>query len=219
MKKRLMFITVISAFISVPAMADLNLLTNPGAEAGNLTGWTVLDESEGGPVSATPGLFDPPFTPLSHPSEIGPHSGSYIFSSNRNLYPPGYSGADTWYLTQTVATAGAPVARGYVWGATNSTEYARLIVSEHYGSTWSGIYDSGWVRSSYSWTQLSFDWTALNSSTYELEFRMGGYKPSGVGGANSAGLDDAFLAVPVPGAVLLGILGLGAVGVKLRRFA
>jgi len=36
-----------------------------------------------------------------------------------------------------------------------------------------------------------------------------------IGGANS----DSFILTPVPGAVILGLLGLGAVGLKLRKFA
>ena len=38
-------------------------------------------------------------------------------------------------------------------------------------------------------------------------------------GGNGVGIDDVMYAVPVPGAVLLGMIGLGAVGVKLRKFA
>jgi hypothetical protein len=36
---------------------------------------------------------------------------------------------------------------------------------------------------------------------------------------NGVGIDDVMYAVPIPGAVLLGILGLGAVGLKLRKYA
>ena len=38
-------------------------------------------------------------------------------------------------------------------------------------------------------------------------------------GGNGVGIDDVMYAVPVPGAVLLGILGLSAAGIKLRKFA
>ena len=41
----------------------------------------------------------------------------------------------------------------------------------------------------------------------------------GVGGDNVGMLLDNVTLVPIPGAVVLGILGLGAVGVKLRKFA
>jgi len=37
--------------------------------------------------------------------------------------------------------------------------------------------------------------------------------------SNGVGIDDVMYAVPVPGAVLLGILGLGVAGWKLRKFA
>ena len=38
-------------------------------------------------------------------------------------------------------------------------------------------------------------------------------------GGNGVGIDDVMYAVPVPGAVLLGMLGLSVAGVKLRKFA
>lgn len=74
------------AGLAQSASAQGNLLTNPGAETGDLTGWTI-----GGP--GTPivdnGTFD---------SGISPHSGTYDFT--------GRTGAsDT--LTQTVSLTGA----------------------------------------------------------------------------------------------------------------
>jgi hypothetical protein len=222
--KRLMFITVICAFMAAPAMADLNLLTNPGAETGDLTGWTVINESEGGPVGALPGLYDPPFTPLTHPDEIGPHSGSYIFSSSRTTPT---SSKDYWQVTQTVdvTTRTKDIVMGSVWIATNSTEYARLILTEILSdSSTNRIYDSDPVghqgqHSTDVWTELSSGWITINPDTCFIEFMVTGLKPAGAGQYNSASFDDAFLAVPVPGAVLLGIIGLGAVGLKLRKYA
>jgi len=38
-------------------------------------------------------------------------------------------------------------------------------------------------------------------------------------GGNGVGIDDVMYAVPVPGAVLLGVLGLGVAGLKLRKYA
>lgn len=38
-------------------------------------------------------------------------------------------------------------------------------------------------------------------------------------GGNGVGIDDTMYAVPVPGAMLLGFLGLGAAGLKLRKYA
>jgi hypothetical protein len=64
-----------------------NLLTNPGAEDGNLTGWTVGGTSNPGVDSGT---FDP---------GINPHSGSYDFY--------GHTGAEGT-LTQNVSLIGLP---------------------------------------------------------------------------------------------------------------
>jgi hypothetical protein len=223
---RTVVIAVACAFMAVPAMADMNLLINPGAETGDLTGWTVINQSEGGPVGAVPGIYDPPFTPLSHPDEIGPHSGSYIFSSSRST--PTWA-EDYWQVTQTVDVTmrTQDIALASVWIATNSTEYARLILTEILSdNSRVRIYDSSppgqspkGQHSTDVWTQLSSGWIGLDPSTVSLEFMVTGLKPANAGQYNSASFDDAFLAVPVPAALLLGILGLGAAGWKLRKFA
>ena len=202
--RKIVFITIMCAtvFVAGSANADLtNLLTNPGAETGDLTGWTVIDESITGPVSAV--------TP-------GAHSGTYWFRSDFSTLD---SAEDIWYMTQMVSASGA--VRGHIWGYTNSSgETVRLTVSEYDGPTLIGaVYDSGWVQTFNTWQKIEFDWTGLNSATDTVEFKVGAMKPAIVGIGNDSGFDDAYLVVPVPGAVLLGILGLSVVGMKLRKFA
>jgi len=54
MKKLLIIFAVIGLMLigtnAARVPSSTNLLTNPGAETGDLTGWTVIDETEGGPV-------------------------------------------------------------------------------------------------------------------------------------------------------------------------
>ena len=183
------------------AHADLgNLLTNPGAETGDLTGWTVIDESITGPVSAV--------TP-------GQHSGTYWFRSDFSTLN---SAEDIWYVTQTVSASDA--IRGHIWGYTNSSgETVRLTVSEYDGVNLIGqVYDSGWLQTFNAWQRIEFDWTTLNPATDTVEFKVGARKPAIVGVGNDSGFDDAHLEmVPAPGAVLLGAMGLGLVGWFQRR--
>lgn len=51
----------------------------------------------------------------------------------------------------------------------------------------------------------------MADGSYDLTF-------SGIGGDNVGLLLDNVSVVPVPGAILLGMLGLSAVGIKLRKF-
>ncbi len=88
---RTIAITILSVSLAVvfagPAKADVttNLLTNPGAETGDLTGWTVGGTSNPGVDSGT---FDP---------GINPHTGSFDFF--------GHTGA-SGTLTQAVTLVG-----------------------------------------------------------------------------------------------------------------
>lgn len=81
-----------SLSLAAPAFADTsgNLLVNPGAETGDLTGWTVGGESNPGVDNGT---FDPP---------IQPYEGLYSFYGGR-----GAEGT----LTQNVALTGEGLAR------------------------------------------------------------------------------------------------------------
>jgi hypothetical protein len=71
------------------------------------------------------------------------------------------------------------------------------------------------------WHSYSYTFTTPLSIGNHIHLMFEDFYATGYGLLNNAGdvyFDDISL-VPVPGAVLLGILGLGAVGVKLRRFA
>jgi len=72
--------------------------------------------------------------------------------------------------------------------------------------------DGQWRNYSYDFTAPISDWTSVHLMFEDF---------SGSGGvAGDAYFDNIRLSVvPVPGAVLLGVLGLGAVGLRLRKYA
>ncbi len=142
----------------------------------------------------------------------------------------------------------AAVGIGFPWGSvpasasnlTGYTDYGMAFVNDN-DDIWSvNLYmNTGWIDPG-SWSP-EFDtfsenaWTVLapGATTYvsmslagipyldhvtNIGFQIGATMDN-VGGNPSP--SDAFhvSAVPVPGAFLLGILGLGAVGIKLRKFA
>ena len=77
--------------------------------------------------------------------------------------------------------------------------YTQTVTVNHTGPNW-----------------FSFNYYGID----KLEFSSsGGTEVPGLQGSGSHFAMDDFTVVPVPGAVALGILGLGAVGVKLRKFA
>jgi len=61
-------------------------------------------------------------------------------------------------------------------------------------------------------TTFTETFTVLTAGNYNLSFE-------GTGGDNIGMLLDNVSVVPVPAAVILGILGLGVVGIKLRKYA
>ena len=86
-----------------------------------------------------------------------------------------------------------------VQGYLGTTEiYAQTVTVDTTGPTW-----------------FDFNYYGIDS----LRFSSSGGTNAGLGGAGEHFAMDNFTVVPVPGAALLGILGLGAVGVKLRKFA
>ena len=80
-------------------------------------------------------------------------------------------------------------------------------------STQSFSFDTtGYTKTSMGWTHMQFAFTADAPST-TLRFK------STTSGQGYGPVLDNVSVVPVPAAVLLGILGLGAAGMKLRRYA
>jgi len=107
---------------------------------------------------------------------------------------------------------------GPIVSATFDPDPSSLAYEADYGSSTVSIFGE--------WERLPMVDMALLSGTYDAQFLLTEESFHGSGGNNYDGAWAAamvgsaqFTVAPVPGAVLLGILGMGVVGVKLRKYA
>ena len=225
--KRIMFITIVCAFVTGPAMASLSwnhsyagsvgldyVLTSPyaflpGYEVDAFTGgtsdttWTYAG-SYGIYINDVSGKASAPFD-----SEIDwKKDNTYYFSVPKELSDvPQYATVDFGGATYGYL--------GLMWGSMddyNKIEFLSCGVGGAVVGTIGGLdvtRDSAsggqedWENNAYVniFSTVPFDAIKITSTSYAFE------------------LDNLSVAVPVPGAVLLGILGLSAAGIKLRKFA
>ena len=213
MRKITMICTLAVLFLAVGGVqADL---TNGGFETGDLTGWTstVPDTTTAeAVVSHTEKNWDIPNTTWI------PTEGSYFALLKTD-------GPDNWCtLEQSFSgAAGDVVSFNYFfdWGDKHPYDdqsYGRLLDSSdalvweffHWGQDGDPM---GEDYSNVGWSSESHTLTAVG--TYTLKF---GIKKEDDSHFDSYMAIDAVI-VPVPGAVLLGMLGLGVAGIKLHKFA
>jgi len=187
-------VTVVALFASC-TLADL---TNGGFETGNLTGWTWTKD-KGSTVTVVTGH-----------STWDPSEGSYF----AQLKSDGNSGFVQLFQSFTASAQDNILKGDYFWdGATGNQVSA---VGKILGPTGNQIglplftfsqadVDTGW---------LSFSRSLTPGQTYTLWFEL---RNVTLGNGNCyLGIDNAQL-VPLPAAVLLGVLGLAAAGLKLRK--
>jgi hypothetical protein len=207
---------IIVAFITtlatgVHAQTSSNLLVNPGAEAGNLTGWNI-----GGPANAfvDTGAFNPGINPL---------SGKYDFVGGGGSHPTGPFGT----LTQNVSLTGflsATIAnvsfaeQGLNQGPTSDNGYVSLqfLSSSNavIGAASSPVIDSHGLQ----WEMWSGSF-AIPAGTASINYTMNFTRHAG------SDLDAYFdnnsltvtAAVPEPETYAMMLAALGLLGVVVRR--
>jgi len=197
MMKKTILIIVMCVFAAGPAMADIFFddfnSENGGVGVLNYTGfanWTV-----------TEGTVD----------LIG--NGFYDFLPGNGLYVDlDGSTKDSGIMTTTTSLSldpGTYTLSFDLAGNHRNNASETVEVQVGVGSLFSDTYS----LSRYApFTTFTETFTVVTAGSYDLSFE-------GAGGDNIGMLLDNVRVVPVPGAVLLAILGLSAVGVKLRKRA
>jgi len=200
------------AIVAILAGTSLADVVNGGFETGDLTGWTA---SSGVSVVTIHNQLD---GSAQLPTSWSATEGQYFALLATN-------GPDNFHtLSQSFgAQAGQALSFDYFfdWG-----DYHTLD-DQSYGR----LYDSAGalVNEFFHWgaggTLMGADYSNVPWSPQSYTFTAGGTYTLGFGICNDGdseldsymGVDNVSV-VPVPGAVLLGILGLGAAGIKLRKY-
>jgi hypothetical protein len=237
--KKIIFITVVCAFVTGTAMADLGTIT---VKYNGMT-YGEADYAYGGGLNNSygySGLLS--FTPLS-----GTGMGNNWLSTNP-LYafcielPQSISGGGTYtYSVLDLADAPLPAvpASGVPMGSAKA-DYIRELWAEHYADVvnnvtaaafqlaiWEIVYENSgtWDVTAWDGTQDSFKVTGYLSGVDTLANSwLAGVADVGGSMANlyalsSNSYQDIIVEVPVPAAFILGMLGLSAAGIKLRKYA
>lgn len=214
MVKRLMLITAVCAFMPMPVSADM--VQNGSFESGPDPG-THITLPEGSTAIDN-------WTVIGSGLTVAVDSIDYIGTTwvasdgNRSLDLNGYYG--TGGVEQVISTIPGNtylVAFDMAGNPDNGPTIKTMDVIAIGSTTQSQSFSfdiTGKTRSSMGWTPMQYTFVADAAST-TLQFM------STVTGSNNAwgpALDNVSV-VPVPGAVLLGLIGLTGAGVKLRRFA
>lgn len=197
--KRLMLIIAVCAFMAVPAMADMMLYDNFDSEHGgvgvlNYNSFTNWDVSDGTVDLIGNGYYD-----------FLPGNGLYVDmdGSTKNAgkmttktsfnFDPGV----TYTLSFELA------------GNRRNTSTETVTVQVDMGTILNKSYS---LNKMDPFTLFTETFTVGSPTSAKLSFE-------GIGGDNIGMLLDDVTLVPLPGAVLLGLLGLTAAGIKLRKFA
>jgi hypothetical protein len=217
MKKKIMFLAFLSCMITTPVLADMYYQMDPTTAYG-MTQLAVSDS-----------------TTQNYLSYVGYNTGASpdLLYGDTMTYMVGFSGhlQETTGDDSAIITIGLGTLDGSGTLSLSGTHDNFLLpISNDNNQIWrfqayvwvngdSSPLVSGWEQLvSEEQTNLIVSTTGLDYSTVSGIGFMIEWKPSINGNSTS---DDfhASVVVPTPAAVILGILGLGAVGIKLRKYA
>jgi len=226
MIKRIVFIAVMCAFVAAPAMADV--YTWNFTNAGDYWVWNAT-------VNALPGGGSA-YVP---PSASGVEDEASVFA-RINTQAPGHKVGDITgggYTVSGLNNVGAVYGSLYLspTGGGGSTVLILLSPMNWTGSGGNGSYTFDLdTQADYRTRTPPGDWSSydharsgtfddvigmLSASTDYAAFFGPQIGMSGTYGTTFTVSEIELTVVPVPAAVLLGMLGLGAAGLKLRKFA
>jgi len=204
--KRLMFIAIVCAFVAVPVRADLfseDFESGLGAWTG-FSGQIVANPIGAGNTLNFRSVYAGGDTFTSVGIALTPgqsYSVSFDYLGVPGQGTPGDLGGYAGLSEGT--TPGNPGSHMWYYGTGSVSGAAAVLVD-----------DGAWHRYTYNFTAPVVG-NAGSFSVIHLMFE----DFSGSGGVAGDAYFDNISLVPVPGAVLLGILGLSAAGIKLRKFA
>jgi len=207
----------VSATAASAQVVTSNLLTNPGAEAGNLSGWSVVT---GNPM-ADNGTFNP---------GINPRTGGFDFSGG-SANPLGKVSQTidlvaTGWVTATELDSGLVTADASFWeqglnqGTPSDNAAIKLTFLDALGSVIGSITSSTIDSHGGSWTNGVLSSIAVPIGTRNITYTM--FFQRNVGSDNDSYIDDNSLTltipVPEPSSVALLLAGLPCLTVAgLRR--
>lgn len=186
--KKMLFVAVLCAFVAAPAIADLSWQREP------VLGYAFTDAGDGDGVTTDSVMISIP-----HPSVLEGASVSVFHVGDTAV-----NGSGVYYtLGQTYNTTGVYNFLGTPGRSVNSDNFTETA-------------DTSYV--------MNFSWLGAPGAAYQFsagDIGSWSYTETWTNQANGADFISStanFTVVPVPGAVLLGFLGLSAAGIKLRKF-
>ncbi len=192
--------------------ADTNLLINPGAETGNLTGWTVGGNSNPGVDN---GSFDPGINPYSGSYDFYGHTGSFgTLTQTVNLLSNGFTAAQ---INGGTLSANVVFFEQGLNQGTPSDDASVSLTFLNASNSSLGTVSSGEVDShNLTWQEFSGSFS-IPADTVYIDYTMNFIRH--VGNDNDSFVDNNSLTVtgvPIPGAIWL--MGSGLAGLGLLRF-
>ncbi len=218
MKNSFCLVILIGALLALPASADL--VSNGGAETGDLSGWTV---DLTGASSGNTNIIAAVTSQAQSTGTVLPHAGDYFFTfANQAVAQVSNSGL-TISMSQTGTSGLAlPVLTLQGWiqtefykGADDTGEAVIALYGDAAETVLLGQASTGVLASHAAWSPFS---ASLANPGGADHWKVTLFGTENVNTYANVFYDDVQL-VPVPGAVLLGMLGLSVAGVKLRKRA